>query len=109
MPVLQRVTLPTVEVLRLLADTTEPVWGLRIAKLAGRPPGTVYPILSRLEEAGWLEAKWEADSDRAGPRRRFYELTAEGAIAGAKVVSEYVAKREPQKVTIPRPAAVIHA
>jgi PadR family transcriptional regulator, regulatory protein PadR len=37
---------------------------------------SLYPLLYRLEERGWLQGKWV---ERAGERRRrFYELTAEG-------------------------------
>lgn len=89
MPTPQRLTAPTVEVLRALLDAHDPVWGLQLVKLTGRPTGTVYPILSRLEDAGWLAADWEAESDHPGPRRRLYRLTAEGEVAGAKAVADY--------------------
>lgn len=37
---------------------------------------SLYPLLYRLEERGWLEGKWvEKPGQR---RRRFYGLTAEG-------------------------------
>ena len=37
---------------------------------------SLYPLLYRLEERGWLQGKWV---ERAGERRRrFYGLTAEG-------------------------------
>jgi transcriptional regulator len=37
---------------------------------------SLYPLLYRLEERGWLQGKW---IERAGQRRRrFYSLTAEG-------------------------------
>ncbi len=37
---------------------------------------SLYPLLYRLEERGWLQAKWV---EKAGQRRRrFYRLTAEG-------------------------------
>ena len=40
-------------------------------------PGTLYPLLKRMEQNGWLRC--ETDSD-AGPRgRRYYHLTARGA------------------------------
>lgn len=42
--------------------------------------GTLYPILMRLEKAGWLESQWEElDSTEVGrPRKRLYRLTAVG-------------------------------
>jgi PadR family transcriptional regulator, regulatory protein PadR len=37
---------------------------------------SLYPLLYRLEERGWLQGKWV---ERAGQRRRrFYRLTVEG-------------------------------
>jgi PadR family transcriptional regulator len=37
---------------------------------------SLYPLLYRLEERGWLQGKWV---EKAGQRRkRFYTLTAEG-------------------------------
>jgi transcriptional regulator len=37
---------------------------------------SLYPLLYRLEERGWLQGKW---LEKAGERRRrFYSLTAEG-------------------------------
>jgi PadR family transcriptional regulator PadR len=38
--------------------------------------GSLYPALHRLEEAGWIKARW-ALSD-AGRRARVYEITARG-------------------------------
>jgi len=40
-------------------------------------PGTLYPLLKRMERNGWLRCEIEPD---AGPRgRRYYHLTARGA------------------------------
>lgn len=38
--------------------------------------GTLYPVLYRLEEAGHLETRWEAEG--RGAPRKYYGLTAEG-------------------------------
>ena len=41
--------------------------------------GTLYPVLYRLEAAGLLWARWEADvARRRGPRRRIYRITEKG-------------------------------
>ena len=37
---------------------------------------SLYPLLYRLEERGWLQGKWVEKADQR--RRRFYRLTAEG-------------------------------
>jgi DNA-binding PadR family transcriptional regulator len=38
--------------------------------------GTLYPLLRRLESQGLLASQWKVD---AGPPRRYYELSADGA------------------------------
>jgi PadR family transcriptional regulator PadR len=40
------------------------------------PEGTIYPALHRLEAAGLVDSHW---AERAGRRRRVYELNAKGA------------------------------
>jgi DNA-binding PadR family transcriptional regulator len=82
---LSRITPATVDVLVcLLAD--ESTWGLQVIKLTQRPAGSVYPILERLERAGWVESEWEDAPERPGPRRRLYRLTADGAVAARRTV-----------------------
>lgn len=88
----ERVTGATVDVLRILLDAADPVWGLSAIKATGRKPGTVYPILERLESAGWVGSRWEDDPSRPGPRRRYYELTDSGRVAAAQVVAEFDAR-----------------
>lgn len=77
-----RVTLQTLQVLRaLLNDASCQHYGLEIAKQAELPTGSIYPILARLEAAGWVTSAWE-DIDEAAVgrrRRRYYTLTGNGA------------------------------
>lgn len=56
------------------------VSGAEISKHTGLASGSLYPILSRLEKAGWLSSEWEAGDPTAlgRPRRRFYRVTALG-------------------------------
>ena len=59
-------------------------YGLDIVTSTGLPSGTVYPTLGRLKKRGLVSARWEDQriAEREGrPRRRYYELTAEGASA----------------------------
>jgi DNA-binding PadR family transcriptional regulator len=76
------VTPATLDVLEALMGPDEELYGLMIAQNAGRKAGSVYPILARLEEAGWVESCWERE-ERAerGPRRRFYRLSPDGLAA----------------------------
>lgn len=84
-------------VLRTLINASEPLWGLRVSRLAGRPTGSVYPLLDRLEKAGYVASQWETDTvSRTGPRRRLYWLTP----AGEEWARSRVANTEP---VAPRP------
>jgi hypothetical protein len=78
-----RMTLPTQLVLgELIADPMRRVHGFRLCAATGQPSGTVYPILARLEGLGWLDSEWEEPEVHvpAGrPRRRYYQLTEDGA------------------------------
>jgi len=84
---LSRLTPATAEVLATLLDAPAPVWGLRVVNETGRPAGSVYPILARLEAAGWVSSVWEDDPGRTGPRRRLYELTADAVPAARAAVA----------------------
>jgi PadR family transcriptional regulator PadR len=81
---LSRVTPATLDVLEALMGPDEELYGLKIAQNAGRKAGSVYPILARLEEAGWVESSWESEErDERGPRRRFYWFGPGGLAAFA--------------------------
>src|SRR5215831_16574332 len=86
---LSRVTPATLDVLEALMGPDEELYGLKIAQNAGRRAGSVYPILARLEEAGWVESSWEREErDERGPRRRFYRLVPDGLAAARAVLIE---------------------
>jgi DNA-binding PadR family transcriptional regulator len=77
-----RITGPVLKVLgTLMAQGGTDLSGAEIARATGLASGTLYPILFRLERAGWLESQWE-DGDPAElgrPRRRHYQVTPLGA------------------------------
>lgn len=56
------------DVLACLVAAPGELWGLQISHDAGRPTGTVYPLLERLETERFVTSRWDDDSDRAGPR-----------------------------------------
>ncbi len=89
---LSRITPATIDVLSVLTVSAGPTWGLAVIKQSGRPAGSVYPILERLETSGWVTSSWEHDDERTGPRRRFYELTAEGATAARSAIAGFRAR-----------------
>ncbi|SKC45599.1 PadR family transcriptional regulator [Krasilnikoviella flava] len=62
-----------------------PAYGLELAERLGATStlltseGTLYPLLSRLRQQGWVTTTQVASP--VGPPRRYYELTAEGRAA----------------------------
>ena len=74
----------TLDLLILKTVLLEPMHGWAIAKriqqLSGEvlqvQQGSLYPALHRLEQQGWLRAKW-AESE-TGRQAKFYTLTATG-------------------------------
>lgn len=60
------------------APTNAPAWGYQIIDETGLGSGTVYPVLERLEDAGFVRAVWEDALPEDRPRRRFYEVTRDG-------------------------------
>jgi|SRR5271165_730266 len=77
-----RITGPTLKVLgALLATQRDELSGAEIGRATKLASGTLYPILMRLEGAGWLQSRWETDEPQAlgRPRRRFYRVTGVGA------------------------------
>ena len=68
--------------LRILAD--EPTYGYELLSRLGKrsggrfhiKEGTLYPVLYRMENRGWIKGRWV---EKPGERQRcFYKLTAEG-------------------------------
>ncbi|MFJ5306782.1 PadR family transcriptional regulator [Streptomyces sp. NPDC088350] len=77
-----RTTLQTQLVLRPLLEEPARRWyGLELCELTGLPSGTTYPILARLEQAGWVNSAWEESAghvEGGRPRRRLYWITKGG-------------------------------
>ena len=92
----------TLRVLQAIASGY--VYGFDIMDVTGLPSGTVYPILSKLEESGFLKSKWEdpriARSEKR-PARRSYEMTDDGREALAESVQQYrkLQRLSPRKAT----------
>jgi DNA-binding PadR family transcriptional regulator len=89
-----RLSLQTQRVLAvLLEDPSAEVYGLDIMDRAGLSSGTLYPILARLEQAGWVMSRWEDIDERAAGRRRrrYYRLSRMGAEQARLSVGETAA------------------
>jgi PadR family transcriptional regulator PadR len=92
-----RLSSQTITVLgAMMASPASELSGAEIAKHAKLASGTLYPILLRLEETGWLKSRWEAgDPTLLGrPRRRFYRITAEGIKNVEQVIRDLTPKAE---------------
>jgi DNA-binding PadR family transcriptional regulator len=87
-----RLTYPTATVLRALAHGH--TYGFEIIDATGLRAGTVYPILRRLDEGGFVRSSWEsAGTARADgrPPRRTYRMTGEGERAAREALERYPA------------------
>lgn len=74
----------TLHLLVLQALAPQPLHGLGVAQRISQitnqtfdvKPGSLFPALHRMEEAGWLKSNWgESDNNR---RAKFYTLTRAG-------------------------------
>lgn len=74
----------------MLAEPEAEHYGLALMKASGLASGTLYPILQRLQDAGWIDSAWEQiDPVAEGrPARRYYRLTAEGVAQGRQSLAE---------------------
>jgi PadR family transcriptional regulator, regulatory protein PadR len=70
----------TVAILDALAEKASD-WshGYDLCRLLGLKAGTVYPILIRLADRGYLETAWEQEVPQGRPPRHLYRLSATGA------------------------------
>lgn len=63
-----------------LSDINAPRYGYDLMKEANLPSGTLYPMLTRLQDEGLLTSAWESSPDDGSgrPPRKYYRLTGEG-------------------------------
>ncbi len=87
-----RISLQTLRVLEaFLESPTDQLAGADVQKRSGLASGTLYPILLRLEAAGWFVSRWETiDPVSAGrPRRRLYRLTPGGLTRASEIFASF--------------------
>jgi DNA-binding PadR family transcriptional regulator len=73
-------------------------YGYDLSRETELKAGTLYPILMRLGDAGWLETRWEESSAPGRPPRHMYRLTPDGrseARAATKDASVRACSRHP--------------
>jgi len=61
-----------------LARPQEWRYGYDITRETGLKSGTLYPLLMRLHDQGFLEAEWRPSAKAGRPARHAYRLTASG-------------------------------
>ena len=72
-------------------------YGYDLSRVTGLKSGTLYPILTRLHDEGWLENKWEQAVEPGRPPRHLYRLTAVGSSAASQAVKTAASKARPQR------------
>jgi PadR family transcriptional regulator, regulatory protein PadR len=86
-----RISRPMLKVLKVMIEKPQIAHsGAEIARAADIGSGTLYPLLQRLENAGWMKSEWEnVDPAQVGrPRRRLYKLTGQGQTEAVKALAE---------------------
>lgn len=78
---MQRLTRTMTRTLLVLLDAPRSWrYGYDLMKVARLSSGTLYPLLARLTDDGWLESRWEESEFPGKPPRQLYRLTATGQI-----------------------------
>jgi PadR family transcriptional regulator PadR len=86
-----RISHQTKRILQAFLDApAEEIYGFALSQATGLKAGTLYPVLQRLLEEGWLTARWEDidESAEGRRRRRYYRLTADGEIEARAAVTD---------------------
>jgi PadR family transcriptional regulator PadR len=89
-----------------LDDPGTAMYGFDLMQRTRFPSGTIYPILARLERAGWIIGEQEAPDQaslQGRPARRLYRLTADGAVAARLALAELNAQLQPRPPGAVRP------
>lgn len=84
-------SVPTQQVFAEMMDSpSEETYGFALVKATGLASGSVYPILRRLEDHGWITAREEViDPTARRPRHRvYYRLTADGRRVAREAVRD---------------------
>lgn len=68
--------------------------GYQLAREAGIKSGTLYPLLIRLKDQGYLDAEWQQPTEAGRPPRHAYRLTAAGVELAERIRLE-LASRQP--------------
>jgi PadR family transcriptional regulator PadR len=99
MPRASNISPQTLSVLELLLDSPRSWhYGYALSQRTGLKPGTLYPILARLAEQGWLDTQWSESEEPGRPPRHTYRLTAEGAKSARQRLAEFAPSRSKSRL-----------
>lgn len=97
---------------RHMADQDFEFYGFEAAEALNYGPGSIYPVLRRLERAAWLLSREEEDTEpreKGRPARTYYRINPDNLGAIRKRVAELDARgrsssRTPYHAARPMPA-----
>jgi len=93
-----RISPQTLEILNQLSGSPDDWrYGYDLSRETGLKSGTLYPILMRLTERGWLETRWE-HAEQNGKPRHIYRLTGEGQKAARILLAVHKDKLTSMKI-----------
>ncbi|CAL9677661.1 hypothetical protein SUDANB95_07987 (plasmid) [Actinosynnema sp. ALI-1.44] len=92
-------TNPRRVLLALAKDPARELYGLEITEATGGfgtgglLPRTIWPILERFRDKGWITSRAVAQADPSAPRRYYYRITAAGLTEASRVLQADAARR----------------
>lgn len=101
-----KATYTAVQVARhLLKRPLDQHWGTELRSALALQAGTLYPILGKMQRAGWLTSEWESEhAARSDPEhpgrapRRYYRITTEGGNSGLIALQAMVDRWDSSRV-----------
>ncbi len=69
-----------------LLDAPQGMYGYEIMQSAGIKPGTLYPMLARLEDQNILVSHWQEASVAGRPPRHIYKLSETGRVLAKSLI-----------------------
>ena len=71
-----------------LLDAADCLHGYEIMQITGIRPGTLYPMLARLEDQALLVSQWQEPTIEGRPPRHMYRLTEAGRVLAKSLVED---------------------
>ena len=68
------------------------LYGYTLMTALDLPSGTLYPVLIRLADTGWLETRWEGPARNGRPPRHLYRLAGGAAPEARALLGKWAAR-----------------